>query len=276
MNGTPWLAMWQVEFRKLMSRTSARFGLVLFMAMSMLPALVLFYLDGAEAEFNGTPMSEMWQGTAPKALLWTLTAMHRLAVMPAFIALLGALSFAGELQGKTLREDLLRPVPRVSVLLTKWAALCTYIALGTLLAWLVCGVFSVILFGTEGEWLPAVQAWCVSVICDSGFAAIVLLVATLVRTVASTIIGVVLFVVFDTVLGWGLSLISMVGQAMEAPAALEIAIQARPWLPSSALGMWSTFGGAEPWVWQNAAALAGITLVSLGLAVQRFNRMDVP
>ena len=208
MSGTPWLPMWQVEFRKLMSRTSARAGLVLLMAMSMFPVLVLYYLDGAEAQFNGVPMSEMWEGNAPKALLWTLSAMHRFAIMPAFIALLGALSFAGELQGKTLREDLLRPVSRMSVLLTKWAALSTYIALATLLSWLVCGVFSTILFGTEGDWSMAIQAWSISVVCDCGFAALVLLVTVLVRSVASTIIGVVLFVVFDTVLGWSLSAVS--------------------------------------------------------------------
>ena len=276
MSGTPWLPMWQVEFRKLMSRASARVGLVLLMAMSMAPVLVLYYLDDSAAEFNGVPMAEMWEGSAPKALLWTLSALHRFGIMPAFIALLGALSFAGELQGKTLREDLLRPVSRMSVLLTKWAALSAYVALATLLSWLVCAVFGAILFGTEGEWSLAIQAWSVSVLCDCGFAALVLLVAGLVRSVASTIVGVVLFVVFDTVLGWALSAVSMVGEAIEAPVALEVAIQARPWLPSSAFGVWSTFGGTDPWVWQNFAALAGITFGALSLATMRFNRMDVP
>jgi len=269
--------MWRAEWSKLFSRTSAKVGMLLLVAFSAMPPLFMHTLSGSEVSFNGSSMDDLMSASAAKAIVWTVWANHRFALMPAFISLLGALSFAGDYQSKTLREDLLRPVPRWSVLLVKWAAMCTWITMAALLCWLTSLGLSVALFGVEGDWTSSFYAWGTALLCDCSFAALVLCLAVLLRSVAGTIIGVVIFVVFDTVLGWALSLVAMAGDSLQAPVALELAIQARPWLPSSAFGLWSTFGaGGDPAVWQNFAALAAITVASGVLATLRFRWMDVP
>ena len=154
--------------------------------------------------------------------------------------------------------------------------LATSIAIGAAISWLVAMALGCILFGTGGPWSDAALAWAVTVLCDTGFAAIAILVAIVLRSSIGTLIGMIGFMVADRLVGAVLWLIENFGRAAELPAALEFAIQARPWLPSSAFGAWAAWNGGDPWAWQHFAALVLYTGLAMGLASVRFSRLDVP
>jgi ABC-type transport system involved in multi-copper enzyme maturation permease subunit len=268
-------ALWQAETNKLLSRMSARAGLVAATAIGLLVPLFLYWLAHSDMSMNGAEVSDTLAASAPKAISWSLN-VRNFFILRAFIIMLGAVSVAGEFRAKTLREDLLRPIPRWSLLLAKWAALNTWIALSLGMTWVLSSILGVLLFGVEGGWTDPALAYLVTGLCDVGFAALVLAMAVAIRSVAATIIGVFLFLVFDTFLGWGLTLLSWIGGMTELPWVLDFAVQARPWLPSSAFGLWVSFAGGDPWVWQSAAALGAVTALSAVIATAVFERIDLP
>ena len=267
--------LWRAESRKLLSRTMGRLGLLLAVMLGFFGPLMLQFLASSGGEFNGTPVSEIYPQTAPDALLWSLY-FRNLFVMRLVLVGLVALSFAGEFHARTLRDELVQPVPRWAVLLAKWASHSTWLAIGGALSWLVAMVLGAILFGTDGPWRDAAFAWSTTILCDCGFAALALAAAVWIRSVAGTLILMVFFIGVDTVIGAFLWLLETFGQASELPWAITIAIQTRPWLPSHALGLWAAWAGGEPVVWQNIAGLALYTALGLALAWLRFRRMDVP
>ena len=268
-------ALWQAETNKLLSRMSARAGLIVATLIGLALPAFLYMLVHSGMVMNGAEVSDSLAADAPKGIAWALN-VRNFFILRAFIIMLGALSLAGEYRARTLREDLLRPIPRWSLLWAKWSALSTWIVLTLGLTWIMSSVLGLILFGTAGSWKDPVLAYLVTGLCDVGFAALVLAMAVLIRSIAATIIGVFLFLVFDTFLGWGLTLVSWVGGMTELPWALEFAVEARPWLPSSAFGVWYGFAGGDPWVWQNFAALGVVTGLSVVVATAVFQRIDLP
>lgn len=267
--------LWAVETRKLLSRGIGRFGLIVALGLGMFGPLWLRWISGMQADFNGTPVSQMVTLTGADALLWSLT-FRNLMVMRLILVGLVAVSIAGEYHARTLRDDLVQPVPRWSVLVAKWGAYGTWLAIGAALSWLVGMVLGAILFGTDGPWRDAAIGWTVTVLCDTGFAAVTLAVAVLLRSSIGTLIGMVGFMALDAFAGLFLWALETFGRSAELPAALEFAVQARPWLPSSAFGAWQAWNGGDPFAWQHFAALAVYTALGLAVGILRFNRLDVP
>ena len=268
-------ALWQAETNKLLSRMSARAGLIVAVCIGLFFPALLYWLVNSGMLVNGADVSDSLSADAPRAIFWSLN-VRNFFILRAFIIMLGALSLAGEYRTRTLREDLLRPIPRWSLLLAKWCALSTWIVLTLGLTWIMSSVVSLLLFGTAGVWKEPALAYLVTGLCDIGFAALVLAMAVIIRSIAATIIGVFLFLVFDTFLGWGLSLLSWIGDMMELPWVLELAVQARPWLPSSAFGVWYGFADGGSWVWQNFASLGAVAALSVLVATVVFERIDLP
>ncbi len=269
------LALWAAETRKLLSRLLGRVGLGVAVLLGLLGPLYVRAIHGMQGEVNGTPLAELIDVSGAAGVQWSLT-FRNLVVMRLFLVALVAVSVAGEYQARSLREDLLQPIPRWSALLARWAAQATWLAIGAALSWLTAMALGAVLFGTGGPWRDAAIAWAVTVLCDTGFAAVSIAVAVLVRSQVGTLIGMVLFLLGDQALGAALWLAENIGRMAELPAAVEIAVQARPWLPSSAFGAWHAWNGGDPWAWQHFAALALYTALGLGVAVIRFERMDVP
>ncbi len=275
MSLTHFIALWRVETRKLLSRTLGRFGLVVAVLLGLVGPLWLRLAQGSGGEFNGTPVTEMFQMTGADAVLWALT-FRNLMVMRLFLVGLVAVAVAGEYNTRTLRDDLVQPVPRWAVVLAKWASQSTWLAIGGALSWLTAMVLGCILFGTGGPWLDAAKAWGVTLLCDTGFAAVALAVAFALRSSIGTLIGMVVFMAVDKTVGLFLWAIETFGRATELPWAMELAIQARPWLPSSAFGVWAAWNGGDPWAWQNFAALAVLSGLGIGISSALLSRMDVP
>lgn len=270
------LALWRAETRKLLSRTLGRVGLLLAGLIGLAGPLLLHLATSSGAEFNGTPTSEMFDMSGADALLWALWMRNGLVMRLMLVALAG-LVFAGELNARTLRDDLVRPVARHSILLAKWAALATWLVIGAALTWLTGMTLGCILFGTGGPWADASLAYLTTILCDIGFTTIALAFSVVLRSTIGTLLGMMAFIAADALL-WGvLKLIETFGQATESTWAIEVAVQSIPFLPSSAFGLWTGWMRAgDPAIWQNFVALFGLTVLGLFIAIARFQRMDVP
>lgn len=275
MTASHFFGLWRAETQKLLSRTSARGGIIVLMCVGIAVPTFMQLVVNLEGQVNGTPTSELVTQTIPAALSGTLY-LRNFWVTRFLITLLAALSFAEELNSRTLREQLISPISRAAVLATKWLSLCVWIGIGTLMMWVTAGLLSGLLFTTDGDWQPILVAWLASVACDMCFAAVALCTAVWVRSTAITILGVIAFLIADTLLEWTLMGLGVVAGFMELPEAADVLLSLRPWLPSSAMGWWSSWTGGDPWVWQNLVSMAGLMLVSGILAERRFNRMDLP
>ena len=269
------LGLWQAETVKLLSRLSARIAILCAIVLGFLGPIMLFSIGNSEMVINGSPVAETMNLTAPQGSIWSLN-VRNFFLMRAFIIMLAGLSFAGEFSAKTLREDLIRPAPRWAILTAKWGALAAWIALTVLIPWTVANGLGVLAFGLEGDWQGATVGYALTWLTDTAFCSLVLFIATLMRSVAGTIIAVFLFMVFDTLLGWGLHLVAGFSSFVQLPAYVTYIVESHPWFPSAAFGIWSSYAPEEPLMWESCVALVIYTLGSFLLANIAFARTDVP
>lgn len=282
MNPPSWPALFQAELRKLMSRTSARVGLLLAVAIGLgLPiargAYQLLVIQIAARNGGDVSLIPPADPTVPiYAALW----LRNFFVMRVLLIMVGALSFAGEFQSRTLREDLLRPVSRPAVLMAKWAALVAWVGGGLVLTGATSTLASVIAFpGGEGFGHLLLQ-YAVALLADAGFAAVVLMVAVLSRSVAGTLAGMFLFYLLDLAVAIGFGLLASLPDQVGLPPEVRAAAgQVSPWLPSAAFAAWNggtIWSGGGDWSVPAFVSLGVVTLVSLAVAIWRFERLDVP
>lgn len=279
--GAPsFLAIWRAETTKLFSRLPAKAGLVIAAIIGVGGPLLLWSATHADITWNNTSLAESIDTSAAIGLQWSLE-VRNFFFLRAFLMVLVALSVAGEFRARSTREDLVRPVPRWVVPTAKWLAVLVWVAATLLVAWVFGGLLGVIVYGFDGEWLRAATGYGATLLADAGFASLVLLVSVASRSVAGTIAGVFVYLIVDTLLGWALSLISMLssafqGMGLQLSALMEKAVALQPWLPSSAFGVWAGYAARAEWMWQSWVALGVITTVCLALTLFIFERLDVP
>lgn len=270
------LEIWRAEIAKLFSRTSARAGLVLAALVAIAGPLFLFMASRADIQMNGQSVSSGLELSGAMGLQWALELRNNSQILRALILMLVALSVAGEYRARTIREDLIRPVPRWAVPLSKWLAVDVWILASLVVAWVFGGLLSTIAFGAGGTWSQPLLGYGATFLTDAGFAALVLMIAVLSRSVAGTIAGVFVYLILDTVLGWALWLVSKASGFIHLSQPLEYAVALRPWLPSSAFGAWSGYASRTDWDWRSFASLGVIMVVCLVVGERFFNRLDVP
>lgn len=257
------------ELRAVYGRWSGRGAVVLAFLVPILASVAMrFVIDQADdATLNGMPASSLvdmsWRGV----LDWSLTGRN-FFVLPLLLVLSTASTFTGELADNTLREAMLRPIPRWSILTAKMVAL-SILSLSTLLAtWVVGAAGGLAVAGGETEIgavsLGFVACWA----CDIGLLAITLLIATLMRSVGLVVVGVALYLILDWASGMLLSLIGNFGQDWA-----KTVNEFRPGYGLSAWDGWNQATGYEPQQW---ITLAIVFAVGFGGAMVRFHRMDVP
>ncbi len=278
MSGASFQGLAEAEVRKLFSRLPAKVGLVMAVLIGIgVPALRGGY------ELLGAYLVTSRGGTAyssvdPAWLMYLTLYMRNLFVMRVVLIVLAALTFAGEYQARTLREDLLRPVTRWSVLLAKWLALIVYCGVNLGLTLIPGSIVSVVGYGVGGDWGDVVLRYLSTFVADGGFCALALVIAVASRSVAGTIAGMFLFYVTDLVAGAGLSVVAAFPQLPMQEQVRSVLLGVKPFMPSAAFAAWN--GGAlwsdQSWTWQSFVSLAVITVVSLIGADQVFRRMDVP
>lgn len=269
-------AMVVAEIRKVFSRGSAIAAVALAAVIGFLAVLVLWRLQNmGEGGFslNGTPVGELVKGSGIDVSGWALQARN-FFVLPLLLLLAGASATGGELGDRTLRELVVRPVPRWSVLAAKLLAL-TLLSAVTLIVTLVPSLaLGTALFGLTLENGPVdaptlgalLGGYGASLLSDVGLLCIVTAVSLFVPSVGGTVVAMALVLLADKALGGLLWLLGMVG--MEGAATLE------PWTLGNALGAWE--GWSEGWEPARFGALSVFIVASCAVAVVRFRRMDVP
>jgi ABC-type transport system involved in multi-copper enzyme maturation permease subunit len=270
------------ETRKLFSRLTARLGLVVVAFTAVFTVLFLSWLDGSQIGFssvdgqgmvNESTLGGMLDLTGASTLIHTLWSRNVMFMGRVFIIALAALSVASEFSSRTLREDVLRPVPRWSIP----AALVVTFLFSAALALPIQG------FG--GPWGTTLLAYMATLAGDMGFIGITMLVAFTTRSVVGSIIVPFIFWLLSSVTGLVVLaangiLIRVIEFFPEQAAELQIwadrVATLNLWLPSSGLELWWTAALGNSWAWQSVLVLILIIGTSTAATVAVFQHQDVP
>lgn len=258
------------EWRKLLSRGSARLGLALSVAIPLVTVILLHGVMTWQAQNGGGPSAAVSMGfhvDGAAALGWSLKARN-FFILPLILIWLAAQSLGGELRDGTLRPALLRPISRLRVLLARAAALSAYAALSLALTLLVAGILGAMVLGVDadGDLGRVLLAYGVGWGSDVALIGIGLAVSSWVPATAGTVVVTALVLLVDGLARAGLS-----GAAMFGAQGTETIAR---FLPGSALAAWEGFASA--WDPVAFAGLAAWTLTAYGLAAWRVQTMDVP
>lgn len=279
-------ALLQAELVKLGGRISFRVAVVVLLLVAVVVPVLMFggqvVLNRATADAGATELPP--QSTLAFCLM-SVRLTRSFFVVKSLIVWLVAESVAGEFVSRTLREDLVRPVHRSTVLLAKWLAVQAFVLLGAVLPLSVGALLGLAFFGWTGDVQPELTEWGLAWLGDAGFAAVVMLVAVWLRSVPGTMIGVILGWIF--VYGFGFALWTLQAarpflgdylaryNATAALMAIDTVIGLRPWLPSAAFALNGALQANAPVIWQSFAGLALYTFGSYLVADRLFARMDI-
>ena len=261
-------AMIKAEVAAVFGRWSGRGALALALVVGL---LAVGGLEGASraaenVQANGSPAASFLKIDWSTCVAWGLQARN-FFILPLLIVLSGASSLSGELKENTLREVLVRPVPRWSIVFAKVCALallslCTLVITATTA---VAGGAAI--FPTEGTISGQLAGFAMSWLSDLGLITMTLLVASFSRSVGGVVVGLALYLGID----WGLgALLGFLGNF-----GVEWAPVVQDFLPGTALKAWADWEGLafEP---KRVGALLGWTALTWVLATIRVQKMDVP
>ena len=279
MNPTLAMTLLKFETRKVFRRTSARVGLAVMAMLGTLTPIGLYFLYTIGA-------AKLVQALDPAAPIPTsadipvdialklVLELRSFFLLPAFLILVASLCVAAEYSSRTLREDLLRPIPRWGLLWSKWGALVVWSAVAVLLCWAPNVLVSAVLFGGEGSLGDITLGYFVAFLADAALAAWLIACGVILRSVALAVLLPFLFLVLER--GAYIAVLFANGVGMVPMEYRETVDQIVIWFPSSLLRTWSGFHADVAWSWQGFTGLTLITLLSMALATALFERMDVP
>jgi ABC-type transport system involved in multi-copper enzyme maturation permease subunit len=271
-------AMVRVEMLKVYTRGSGIGALFVALAVPLLAVFVLHSLMGMQdsAQFNGQPLRGFLQfdvvSVGGKALY-----ARNFFVLPLLLFLATAASVAGENADRTLRELMVRPVPRWSILAAKMIALWTLSA-ATLaltfagavgLGWAVFGGPAIDQSVAEGSESLArlVMGYAASFVSDMALIALGMALSSFVRSVGGVVASLILVLLVDKVVWLILKGLGFVLQEEWPKTAVK-------WTLSGAMGCWENWESTfEP---GQFVAVVVIGAVATAIAVVRFARTDVP
>jgi len=260
-------AMFLAELKKTLLRGS---GIAALLVAAAVGALAVGGLAAAkhysgDAVINGAPLSQLVQIQGVTVVSWSLKARN-FFLLPLVLLWATGTTFAGEWREHTLRELVVRPVPRWTVLAAKLAALSVLSGLTLVVTGLVSAVPGAAVFGFEGEWGPVLLGYLASWASDLGLLALGILASLLVRNVAGVVVGVVLFLVLDL----GLRLVLKAAGLLGLASATTIS----HFLPGEALAAWEGYDAG--WDWVPFTGLGVLLVLCLALSVWRMMRTDIP
>jgi len=259
--------MVMAELRAVFGRNSGKGAVILAFVVGILAAVALNYAQqqAANVQANGMPVANMidtsWRGVCSFAL-----GARNLFILPMLLVLATASTLSGEVGEHTLREILVRPVSRWSIVLAKFLALTTLSA-ATLIATLLPALLGgATLFGTEAEIGPVLLGYLASWSSDLGLIAMAMLIASFMRNVGGVVVVVVLYLMVDKAFGLLLKLLGTLG--------VEKAATIQPFVPGNALACWE--GWENGWESGQFIGLAVLFVVCMAGTLLRVQRMDVP
>jgi ABC-type transport system involved in multi-copper enzyme maturation permease subunit len=264
------------EIRKVFTRGSGIAALViaLLVGLGAVGGYAWIHSGGDDGmSVNGTPISQVFPAsglTVAGSALWA----RNFFVLPLFLLLASASTVGGELADRTLREIVVRPVPRWSVLVSKLIALST-LAGATLVVTLLPSLgLGIARFGLTLEAPPPdaatiadlLGAYGASFLSDIVLAALAMAVSLIVPSVGGAVVAVALLLMADKAVYYLLKALAFFG--------LKEAENLLPWTLNNAMDAWK--GWEADWNPAQFGALAIFLTVFLGFSIARFRRMDVP
>ncbi len=267
--------VFMAESVKLMSRISARIGLVVAFLIGVLPPLATALIVYQDPMINGASAQSM--GVVPTNIVIAALYIRSFpVVMRAFLIILAAQSLAGEFGARTLREDLLRPVTREGVFFAKFMALLVWDAAALALTFVPCALISLLAFGTSGPWVAVFLAYALAVVCDAAVTSVVFAIGTLTRSTVATITGMLVFLVLDKMLGLAMPVASTVAGIFTTSEVIIDLLNQWPILPSAAFGVWTVVLPDTEFRMISVCSLALITTASLLVSLHYLRRLNVP
>lgn len=263
------LRLLSAELRAVFGRWSGKAALILSVVIPLVAALAMRQAIGAadEASFNGVPVSGYLDMTWRGVLDWSLTGRN-FFIMSLLLVLSSASTLTGELADNSLREAILRPVPRWSVLVAKLMALSA-LSLATLVTTFLLGmVGGAAVATTEAELSGVALGYLASWGSDIGLMALTLLVGSLLRSVGMVVVAVVFFLIVDWAGGLGLSGLGVLG--------VEWAADLNALRPGNGLSVWDGWKAVDGFSAEQGRALLVLFVVGFGGSLFRFQRMDIP
>jgi ABC-type transport system involved in multi-copper enzyme maturation permease subunit len=261
------LSMIRAEIAAIFGRWSGRGALVLALVVGLFAvgALEAASRVADNVNANGSPAASMLTVDWATCVAWSLQARN-FFVLPLLIVLAGASTLSGELKENTLREVLVRPVPRWSVVFAKVSALAV-LSLATLVLTAVAAVGGgAVMFPMEESITGHLTGFAMSWLSDLGLITMTLFVASFSRSVGGVVVGLALYLIGDWLLGGLLGFIGQLG--------VDWAPIVKDFLPGTALQAWKDWDvGFES---KRVGALVAWTLITWVLATVRVQRMDVP
>lgn len=271
MTGFPLIVL--AESVKVSRRTAARLGWVVSAGLGvLLPALLFAQIQLGTVLF-GVEAAEYFDATATRPLIWALHA-RSFFIVRMFLVVLAAQLLATEFQDRTLREALLRPVPRYQVWFGKWLAIVGWDAIALLLTFVIGSVLGVAMFGFGGWWDVVLVAYTLALLTDAALVALSLFVAVATRSVVATVAGVLMALILDMAATFVLFVLST-GGVVRTPWVVQLSEQ-YPMLLYNALGLWA--GGLPGYTFdlRSIGSLGVILAGSLLGGFLVFRRADVP
>lgn len=274
MNPGHFVLLVVAETRKVFTRGSGIAALVVALGAGLLVVGGVKGIQdwgmGQGASINGMSPADMLQASGPAAAGWALM-MRNFFVLPLFLLLSTASSVAGEHKDRTLRELLVRPVPRWAVLLAKLQALAILSAATLFLTLGPSLGLGVALWGAtplpeQPDVTAVLLGYGATFLSDVGLLAVAMLVSLFVGSVGGVVVSMTLLLMADLALRGVLTLAGGLG--------VEAAAQLTPWTLGNALGCWE--GWKDGWEPARFVALGLLVAASSLIGVLRFNRMDVP
>lgn len=270
------LAMVTAELRMVFSRGSGLGAVVISLAIGVVTVAVMYWVHGnvGDAQINSAPVGDFIRFSGPDCAGWALAARN-FFILPLLLLLATGSTLAGELGDSTLREVLVRPVSRWSVLLAKLIALMSLSAVTLSAALLPSLIGGGGLFGMEGPTVDLLLGYAASMGTDLGIISFGLLASTMVRSVGGVVVSVILLLIFDggaRLLLWGREKLLDMLRASQGDYT-ETAVHYSQLLPGAALDCWK--GWSDGWAWEPFAGLTVLIVLCLTVTLVRFSRMDV-
>ena len=241
-------------------------GKAILLASAVVPLVMLFgALALGDLEVNGEKLKESLQYSGPSAAGWALWARH-FFLMPMLLFFAAGQCLATERTNHNLRERLVRPVSRDTVLLSKTASLIGISWLGLLVTLVVALALGTPIMGADGPWKDVLLRYLASLCTDVALVSYGLMLAVFFRSAAGVVVVGLVGLGIDFGVRLALKALGFLG--VENVSAIE------PFMPGSGLNCWNVEDGM--FVWQSFAAVALWTLIAVLITRLRFQRMDVP
>jgi ABC-type transport system involved in multi-copper enzyme maturation permease subunit len=263
-------AMIQAELQAVFRRGSGKAALV----ASVLVGLVIvfgFHQVAIRAGADSANQARDLFDSSARGALGGALRLRNFFIIPLFLVLAVGASVSEEMHDNTLREVLIRPVNRVSVLAAKLIALCSLSAATLALTFGTTLLLGAPLLGMAEAIDAIALGYLASFGSDVGLICMALVPAVLLRGSGPVVLAVVLFLIADFTLRYAFKAIGPIADkfGQQDLAGLD---EIAAYFPGEALACWE--GWKDGFEGAQFAGLGAIIVICIAGATARFLRRD--